>query len=686
MKHRLITFTCLLCIAFAFSAKAQRYMEWSKQLNHSGKLSVNALTTHNTSIYVAGCFTDSLLLGNATLKSDGSEDVFLVKYSNNSSLQWATNKGSKDQDQVSVLASAILAANNQVLLGGSTTSGSSMQKHADTLLKTLFVAAWDTNGIELWQKDFPFTGMASLDMLASGADSTLLVGGMFKGSISMAEEKQTAKENSAFIAQLSEQGNLLKYAISSGSGQHRTIAATRQANGNMLFMFAATQGRFQLKGPKLELSYPMESDGLLVISLSPSFEQQWVAAIYSEGFAEGVKLLADHNSNAIAAINFNGSINCNEQQIQTTTQLATTLLRFDENGILSNKRLIANDEYFRLKDIALMPDNNLMLTGYFSGSTLFGDSLSDPVNRHAFITQLDSAGELIWQDVIELGNDHTGRAVSLGSDADVFIGGGFQVQAANAKGIVNRNAQKNGLFVNRYKNCKPLPLKLDAPPMICPDDTLTLAATPGYATYHWAKSNATGNTLLVTEPGSYSLLVVDDNGCKATDTIQIGIAPETPFGFGDEVVLGPGESFELLVDSTFDYYHWSDNYQGRHRIFSYQPNAESILMGLTVQTKDHCPVSDTLIVKFSADQTLSSLNVYPIPAKNVLYWSWTGKEQTLHSIALIDLQGAVLYEENIGWHAASFSAHIHLENFRPGAYTLRLHASDGILNRLIVKQ
>lgn len=661
-------------------------MDWSKQLNHPGKLSVSALTTHNTSIYVAGCFTDSLLLGKASLKSDDSEDVFLVKYSNNSNLQWATSKGSKDQDQVSVQASAILAADNQILLGGSTTSGSSMQKHADTLLKTLFVAAWDTNGIELWQKDFPFTGMASMDMPGSGADSTLLVGGMFKGSISLAEEKQTAMENSAFIAQLSAQGNLLKYAISSGNGQHRAIAANRLVNGNMVFMFAATQGLFLLNGPKLELSYPMESDGLLVLSLSPSFEQQWVATIYSEDFTEGVKLLADHNSNAIAAINFNGLINCNQQQIQTTTQLAIALLMFDENGRLSNSRLISNDEYLRLKDIALMPDNNLMLTGYFSGSTLFGDSLSDPGNRHAFLAQLDNAGELIWKDMIQLGNDHTGRAVSLGSDTDVFIGGGFQVQAANAKGIVNRHTQQNGLFVNRYKNCKPLPLKLDAPLIICPDDTITLAATPGYATYHWANSNASGNTLMVTEPGSYSLLVEDDNGCKASDTIQIGASPETQFDFGSEVVLGPGESFELLVDSTFDYYHWSDNYQGRHRMLSYQPNTESILIGLTVQTKDHCPVSDTLVLKFSADQTLSSFHVYPVPAKNILYWSWTGKEQTLHSIVLINVQGAVIYEENIGLHAASFNAHINLENFKPGAYTLRLHASDGILNRLIVKQ
>jgi len=686
MKNKIIILTCLLCIAFAFSAKAQRYMDWSKQLNHPGKLSVSALTTHNTSIYVAGCFTDSLLLGNATLKSDGSEDVFLVKYSNNSSLQWATNKGSKDQDPVSVLASAIFAADNQILLGGSTIATPSSQKQVDTLLNALFVSAWDTNGIELWQKDFPFTGMASLDMLASGADSTLLVGGMFKGSMSLAEDNQTAKENSAFVAQLSAQGDLLKYAISSGSGQHRAIAANRMVNGNMLFMFAASQGLFQLNGPKLELSYPMQSDGLLVLSLSPSFEQQWAAAIYSEGFAEGVKLLADHNSNAIAAINFNGSINCNKQQIQTTAQLATALLMFDEKGRLSNSRLIANDEYFRLKDIALMPDKNLMLTGYFSGSTLFGDSLSDPGNRHAFLAQLDNAGELIWQDVIQLGNDHTGRAVSLGSDADVFIGGGFQVQTANAKGIVNRNTRQNGLFVNRYKNCKPLPLKLDAPPMICPDDTITLAATSDYTIYHWANSNASGNTLLVTEPGSYSLLVEDENGCKASDTIQIGASPETQFDFGSEVVLGPGESFELLVDSTFDYYHWSDNYQGRHRMLSYQPNTESILIGLTVQTKDHCPVSDTLVLKFSADQTLSSFHVYPVPAKNVLYWSWSGKEQTLHSIALIDLRGVVMYEENIGLHAESYSAHINLENFKPGAYTLRLHASDGILNRLIVKQ
>ncbi|MDD3701924.1 MAG: T9SS type A sorting domain-containing protein [Bacteroidales bacterium] len=678
--------SCLFLIILAATPvlQAQRYMEWSKQASHYGKLNVSALTTHKPNIYVAGHFNDSLLLGNTTLKSEGSEDIFLVKYRNNGSLQWATNKGNKGQ--ASVLASTILATGNHIILGGTTTAIPFYHKQTDIISKALFLSVWDTSGFELWQKTIPFDGMASLDMLASGPDSTILVGGMFKGSISLTEDQHSTKENTAFFAQLSDQGELLESAISTGSGQHRTIAATRMANGSILLMFAATKGHFQFKGTEIDLTYPMESDGLLIFSLTPSFEKSWVAAIRSEGFVEGVKLLGDYSSTTIAAINFNGKLTCNEQQIQTTAQLATILLRFDEDGNLINYQLISNNEYCRLKDIAVMPDNNLMLTGYFSGITMFGESFAGSSKRQAFVAQLSDNDRLIWYDILHLGDNHIGQAVSLGSEADVFIGGDYQMYAANTTGIVNKSTRQNGFFLNKYKNCKPLPLKITAPPMMCLDDTLTITATPGYAFYDWTNSNTNSNTLMVTEPGKYGLLVIDENGCKASDTIQIKAAPITSFDFGDEVVLSPGESLELVVDSTFSSYSWSDNYQGRNRLLSYHQNEESLLLGLTVQSEGHCPTSDTLLVKFTENKLLTSFNVYPVPAKNILYWTWTGQEQILYDISIIDTHGAVMFEKKLGIHTTSFSAHLKLDNLKSGAYTIRLHTSEGILNRLIVKQ
>jgi hypothetical protein len=682
MKQRVFFLTFLILLGFASSLKAQRYVEWSKQINHLGKLGVSALATHKDNIYATGFFSDSLKLGSLGLASVGKEDVFLIKLDPGGRPQWATQIGSKEHDQ----ASTILAKGNQILLGGSTSAVDSGSQKSDSLSKALFVSAWDTAGLNLWQSTFPYNGVASLDMLAQGSDSTVLVGGMIHGSIFVPEKYTSGRRNSAFIAQLSAEGELLEYAISSGGGQHRAIAAARQQNGHMLVMFAATKGLFELKGPEIDLVYNMEADGLLIFSLTPSFEMAWAVSIEANGFAEGVKLFSVRDNSIIAGVNFNGTISCASKQVQTSAQLATALIRLDELGSLMDMQLIANNEYCRLKDMAVMYDNSLMITGYFSGSSLFGDSLADLSNRNAFIAQLGSKGQLIWHDAIQLGDDHAGRAVSLGPDADVFIGGGFKPKSSNASGIANTNGLQNGLFVNRYKNCKPLPLKLIAPPMMCPEDTLHIEATPGYAAYVWANDRTTNNTLIVTEPGTYSLLVEDKYGCEASDTIQLGTYPPTVFTFGDDVELTPGESIDLRVDSTYIKYTWSDNYQSRHRLIGYGEKEETLLLGLSVQASGHCPAHDTLVVSFTETQSLSLFKAYPVPTKNILNWAWSGVEQKLYSISIVDTHGAVLYEEQIDFRASAYSDYISLASFRPGAYLLRLHTSNGSINRLIVKQ
>lgn len=682
MKLKTIFIVYLILLVIPPSLKAQRYMEWSKQIKQQGKLGVSALATQKNNIFVTGFYSDSLNLGSTRLISNGQEDVFLAKLDHGGSPQWVTQTGGKERDQ----ASAILVAGKQIILGGSISDSANGRNENRTPAKALFVSAWDTTGLSLWQTTFPFDGMASLDMLAQGPDSSLIVGGMIRGSIFFPQKYSSGKGNTAFVAKLSAEGELLDYAIGSGSGQHRAVAATMQQNGRMLVMFAATKGIFELKGPEINLGYEMESDGLLILTLSPSLEQLWAVAIEGNGFVEGVKLFGDNQNNIIAGVNFNGKLSCNDKHAQTTAQLSTALVRIDENGSLINLQTIANNEYCRLKDMALMQDNSLMLTGYFSGLPLFGDSLAVIGNRNAFIAQLSSEGDLIWHDVIQLGNDHAGRAVSLGPDADIFIGGGYQPKSSNASGITNMNGLQNGLFVNRYKNCKPLPLKLLAPDMMCPEDTLHIEATPGHAAYVWDNNRTANNTLIVTEPGEYSVLVVDEYGCEETDTIRIGTYPTTHFAFGEDVELTPGESIELWVDSTFINYTWSDDYQGRHRLIGYSENEETIVLGLSVQASGYCPVNDTLVVSFTENQSLFSFKVYPVPAKNTLYWAWTGEDQTIQSISIVDAQGAVLHEEHIGLQASAYSGQISLSSFRSGAYMLRLHTSKGIINRLIVKQ
>jgi len=54
--------------------------------------------------------------------------------------------------------------------------------------------------------------------------------------------------------------------------------------------------------------------------------------------------------------------------------------------------------------------------------------------------------------------------------------------------------------------------------MICPGDQLTIAATPGFSSYHWSPVGSTKHYIIVYEPGSYNVTVSDIYGCTASGT------------------------------------------------------------------------------------------------------------------------------------------------------------------------
>ena len=59
---------------------------------------------------------------------------------------------------------------------------------------------------------------------------------------------------------------------------------------------------------------------------------------------------------------------------------------------------------------------------------------------------------------------------------------------------------------------------------ICPYDSVTLHAGPGYAQYLWS-SNATTPSVTVNTPGSYWVKVTTPKGCKAADTLLVANLP-----------------------------------------------------------------------------------------------------------------------------------------------------------------
>lgn len=99
---------------------------------------------------------------------------------------------------------------------------------------------------------------------------------------------------------------------------------------------------------------------------------------------------------------------------------------------------------------------------------------------------------------------------------------------------------------------------LNGPYFFCENDSVQVAATPGYASYEWSVPE-TSSTLTVAEPGVYYLTITGVNSCVTEDSIQAeALSLPTPQILGG-ANLCVGSTLELTADASYASYTWNDN-------------------------------------------------------------------------------------------------------------------------------
>lgn len=684
MKLKIFIIALLATFASQY-ASAQRVKSWSSQISHEARLDITGMASDQEHTYITGTFSDSLFIAGTLLKTSEQAAIYLAKLDNNGLFVWAGQTGSNGNSQ----ASAILAKEKKIFLAGlisDTIHADEKKNHSNT---KLFISAWNTQGEEEWMLKFEYTGRASLDVLEAGPGNTIIAGGLFHGSINIdGVEFDSRRSSCAFVIIFSPAGEVLQTFTTKGKGNHRAIAACKDDDENIFLMFASTPGSLIIPVTGKDIEQRFTTNGLLIAKFNPALQLQWAAPISSSGFIEGIRLNCGINNNVYAGINFNRDLKIENTGLKTESQLATALLSFGRDGQLLNHNLIDNQEYCRLTDMALPDGKDILLTGYYHGGFLFEEFEPEPSEnrRSAFIAQLDTDARVVWYDDIELTTDQSGRALSFNAQGDILIAGASRQHQDFSTSSQVTVKNQNGVFVNRYHLCRQLNLLASAPEFMCPGDTAIINATAGFESYIWNNIPGQGNAFSITEPGTYIVQAFDNYGCHGADTITIGLYPQTKSNIGGEFTLAPGEYLELIADSAYAEYSWSDNFPGRRRLISHKENTGHLEIFLYAKANGHCPVCDTLIINFADIPEAYGLVVYPNPVRNDLQWSWVGSEQELFEITLLDTRGVVLYQTQISETVSHSEGRVNMDALNPGTYILKLHTATGFYNRIIVKQ
>jgi len=157
--------------------------------------------------------------------------------------------------------------------------------------------------------------------------------------------------------------------------------------------------------------------------------------------------------------------------------------------------------------------------------------------------------------------DENGNLVQSGSSSsfETCKEGAFMVVLIDENGCVSNPSDP--ITINPNPS---VVLTIESGGALCEGGEILLTGTSGFDKYEWSYnfniiSNTTNNTLEVSNPGVYSVMATNENGCTAnSNVVEISIdnisVPEITIEGNTE--LCEGEELQLCINENYDAYQW----------------------------------------------------------------------------------------------------------------------------------
>lgn len=171
-----------------------------------------------------------------------------------------------------------------------------------------------------------------------------------------------------------------------------------------------------------------------------------------------------------------------------------------------------------------------------------------------------------------------------GANRTITQPGWYEVEVINDLSCTSTDS----FFVQEVAN--PVP-QIQGPTEICPGDTLFLELDELYVTAFWEQETQSAERFPITDGGTFSVVVMDENGCQGTDSLRVAALsiPAVPLE-GDSLIC-PDASTTVQTANAFRSYAWSNGGVGR------QQRLEAGLYSLTVEADNGCFVNTTIEIQ-----------------------------------------------------------------------------------------
>jgi gliding motility-associated-like protein len=394
-------------------------------------------------------------------------DGFIAKYNSSGGLVWAESFGGTGTDQPNGLD---LDINGNLTLTGQFDSqlmdanpGAGVF-NLTAVGKDAFIIRLDNNGNFLWAKNISGTGTEAGQKIVSDASGNLVAVGQFHSNINVDGANIELKGTTdSYVVKYDAAGNVIwKFSLGILKGDNSIVSAVIDKNNNITIAgYINGTVNFDPLGPAFNVS---GSNSVFIAQYSPAGILLWSNVIIATvPNINKLTLAVDAQNNIFIDGVFSSSINFSSGAPLTAKGTQDVFLaKYNSNGVIQFNRSISGaGAAVNNSDMVVGPDNNLYLSGYFSGTVDFDIStavanVKDHGTQDIFLAKYDTNGNYKW--AFGMGNscyNDLARAVAVDTNNDILLSGTFcsnvNFDASACTSAPNGAQGLRDMFVAKYK-------------------------------------------------------------------------------------------------------------------------------------------------------------------------------------------------------------------------------------------
>lgn len=396
---------------------------WSRNFKStSTEIGYRIAIDMDNNVLVTGYFNGTVNFGGEDLTSAGIFDTFVVKLAPNGNHQWSQRFGGTVND----IGQDITVDNNgNALLTGyfSGTINFGGEDLTSAGSNDLFVVKLARDGTHQWSQRFGGVSSEFPSGIAVDNSGNVLLIGYFTGTINFGGEDLTsAGSNDLFVVKLAPSGTHQWSRRFGGTGSDIARDIAVDNNGNLL-VTGSFNSTINFGGGDLT---SVGSNDLFVVKLNPDGAHIWSQGFGGVNADNAQAVAVDNNGNVLLTGFFAGTTNFGGGDLTSAGSNDVFVVKLGPNGKhLWSQRFggVSSDVGM---GIAVDSNGVVVLSGFFTGTTNFGgEDLTSAGSNDLFVARLEPDGAHQWSQRFGGTGSDIGRAISVDNDDNMLLTGTF---------------------------------------------------------------------------------------------------------------------------------------------------------------------------------------------------------------------------------------------------------------------